>query len=607
MENKKYKIVFYARVSTKNESQAESCEHQVMLCNDYLERHHEYEVVENGYFVDDGISGKNDNREQYLKMINRVLDGDIDYIFSKDCDRLCRSTEVNGALNKLLVSTNTMIFYLGDCTFYDPFKRQDRMLNGFRALISEDYVLMQSEKGKIYHAQKCKNKILNANNVTFGYEWDYKQKKMVVNEEEAKVVRQIFDLYVYRDMGVSEISRTLYKQGIGGVRSGNPLSARTLNKILTNESYIGTLYFNKKKTVDIGIGSGANAKSKRVPLPKEEWVGAPCPIIIDDDVFNLAQKIREERNHTYYVAHSKEENRAYFDGKHLFASKVFCGTCGMQFLFGYMGRTKDYPIYYDTFTKKNKFPDRECSNKQYNKVFESTLVNITKTGFNMLIDNKEEIFANMCSILQEALEQSQNDTSYIDKLKKKIAKLEKQKEIILNKWMMAPSQDIMDYCLKQKEQCDMELLSLQEELDKAINRSNEVEDVTSRLEKVKETLSKLFGLETIDRAFVKHMVDRIDIQEDGKLYITYKFSNQKLVTTLTSFEENKKAIRNGLPIIHSIKEQLNKYKVTIYKNLEEIVNFWDVVSTIREQGRKAQCLRFMPIVQRMLCIGLKCL
>ena len=41
------------------------------------------------------------------------------------------------------------------------------MLNGFRALMGEDYVLMQSEKAKIYHAQKCKNKILNLHLLTY--------------------------------------------------------------------------------------------------------------------------------------------------------------------------------------------------------------------------------------------------------------------------------------------------------------------------------------------------------------------------------------------------------------------------------------------------------
>lgn len=583
----KYKCVFYARVSTKNESQKESCEHQRLLCDDYVERHPNYEIV--GYYVDDGISGKNDNREQYLKMINRILEGDIDYILAKDCDRLCRSTEVNGALNKILVQTNTMVFYLGDCTFYNPFKRQDRMLNGFRALMGEDYVLMQSEKGKIYHAQKCKNKILNANNVTFGYEWDYKNKRLVVNEEEAKVVRQIFELYVYQDMGVSEISRTLYKQGIAGVRSHRPMSAKTLNKILTDEAYIGTLYFNKKKTVDIGMGAGSNVKSRRIELPKEEWVGAPCPRIFeDDDLFNLAQKIRQERNHTYNVAHSKEESRSYFSGTHLFASKVFCGTCGMQYQFDYMGRTKNYPIYKDVFGKKNKLPSKECNNKNYNKVFESTLINITKNGFNMLVENKDEIFSNVYSILEETLKENDNDTSYVDGLNNKLKKLEKKKETIMDKWMLAPSQDIMDYCMEQKEKCDMEITSIKEEIEKANNRNQEMDDISMKLEEIKAFLDDLKELKTIDRQFVKHMVDRITINDDGKLYITYKFSNQKLVTQLKSFEENKKAIREGLPLIH-------KYKTHIYKRLEEIIDFWRKVGTIRERGMMADLVQRMAI------------
>lgn len=103
----------------------------------------------------------------------------------------------------------------------------------------------------------------------------------------------------------------------------------------------------------------------------------------------------------------------------------------------------------------------------------------------------------------------------------------------------------------------------------------------------------LCTLDNIDRPFVKHMVDRIDISDDGKLYITYKFSNQKLVTQLKSFEENKKAIQNGLPIIHN-REKLNR-EIFIYKRLKEIINFWDVVSRIREQGMTGVFQQDMPI------------
>ena len=587
MENKKLKCVLYARVSTKNESQAESCEHQVMLCDDYLEKHPQYELI--GCYVDDGISGKNDNRKEYTKMIRRVSKGDIDYIFTKDCDRLCRSTEVNGKLNQILVQSNTLVLYLGDGSIYNPSKRTDRMLNNFKAIMGEDYVLMQSEKARIYHSQKCKNKIINANNVVFGYKWDYENKRLVVNEDEAKVVRLIYELYVYQDMGVNDISRYLYNRGIVGVRNKNPLSTKVLNKILTNEAYVGTLYFNKRRTVDIGMGSGRNAKSRRIELPKEEWVGVPCPRIFeDDDLFNLAQKIRQERNHTYNVAHSKEESRSYFSGTHLFSSKVFCGSCGMQYQYGYMGRTKDYPIYKDVFGKKNKLPSKKCNNKNYNKVFESTLINITKNGFNMLIENKEEIFSSIYSILEETLRESNIDTSYVDELNNKIEKLNKQKETIMNKWLIAPSQDVMDFCMEQKEKRDREIAAIEDKIKEQNEKENELGDVTSRLREIKECLDALCDIQTIDRQFVKCMVDKITINEDGKLYITFKFSNQKLVATIKAFNEAKQAIRDGLPLIH-------KYRTYIYKRLEEVKKICNFVGTIVLPGMMADYLPPMEI------------
>jgi DNA invertase Pin-like site-specific DNA recombinase len=85
---KVYKCVFYARVSTKNKSQEDSCTHQRWLMDSFIERHPNYQVEE--YYVDDGISGKTIDRLDYKKLLDRIKKGDIDYIFAKDNDRLNR-------------------------------------------------------------------------------------------------------------------------------------------------------------------------------------------------------------------------------------------------------------------------------------------------------------------------------------------------------------------------------------------------------------------------------------------------------------------------------------------------------------------------------------
>jgi DNA invertase Pin-like site-specific DNA recombinase len=545
-----YKCVFYARVSTKNKSQEDSCKHQRWLMDSFVERHPNYQVEE--YYVDDGISGKTIERPDYQKLLDRIKKGDIDYIFAKDNDRLNRSVEGNADLNKWLISTETSIYYLMDETTYNPRNVDEWMCNCFKSFMGQGYVMNVSNKAKLYHKQKCENLILNPNNITYGYEWDSDNKKVVINKDQADIVRYIYELYVYQDMGVSDISRLLYNEcGITGERSKNLLSARTLNQILTNTAYIGKIAFNKSETIDTGIGVGA--KKKRRKLSKEEWVYAPYPKIFEDTkLWDLAQKIRKERNHVYNAAHSKEETRSFFKGMHTFATKVFCGSCGSQYQFCYTDRKHEFPLYKDYFGKKTKDIHECCNNKEYNKIYEKTLENITINGFNMIVENKDEIIENLLSILKEAMDKAQNDNSNIESLNKRLAKVNKEKELAMAKWVQAPTDELQNYCVAQIDKCNEEIEAIKTSIEKEQKRSSDILDISKQLEKIKDYLGKVMYIDKVDRDFVDHMVDRIVINEDGKLFITFKFMTQALTTTLNSFSESKKAIRNGLPTIHII-------------------------------------------------------
>lgn len=69
--------VIYARVSTDNEGQKDSCDNQVSLADNYVNKHQNIKVV--GIYIDDGISGKNDfNRPDYQNMLNLIAGGTID-------------------------------------------------------------------------------------------------------------------------------------------------------------------------------------------------------------------------------------------------------------------------------------------------------------------------------------------------------------------------------------------------------------------------------------------------------------------------------------------------------------------------------------------------
>lgn len=345
---RKFLAVEYARVSTKNEEQAESCENQIKLCDEYVKNHPELVVA--GKFVDDGISGKSDIRPYYLKLIDRICDGDIDYILVKDCNRLCRSTEVSAHLDKLCRTYKVKVIYVKDGSTYDPSNRQDRLLHGIKALLDEDYVYQQSEAGQVAHHMKCMKRVLDATDARFGYYWDKKNKCMCINEDEAYYVRLMFEWYVFGGLGVSEIARKLAEMGVYGQRSGKILTANTISSRLADSSYMGLFYINKKGSV---LEVGKDAKTKRFTRPKEEWIDVVGPAIISDELFELAQRVREERKRVYDKP-SKESVQARFKGTHLFAGKVFCGSCGTQFQFRYADRAKSIGEYKDYFSKKKK-------------------------------------------------------------------------------------------------------------------------------------------------------------------------------------------------------------------------------------------------------------
>ena len=81
------RAVVYARVSTDNESQKDSCSNQIYIAKKYLEKHPNIKLLH--IFTDDGISGKNDyNRPAYSKMLDHISQGKVDLIITKALSRL---------------------------------------------------------------------------------------------------------------------------------------------------------------------------------------------------------------------------------------------------------------------------------------------------------------------------------------------------------------------------------------------------------------------------------------------------------------------------------------------------------------------------------------
>lgn len=172
------------------------------------------------------------------------------------------------------------------------------------------------------------------------------------------------------------------------------------------------------------LGTG-RTKSKRIKLPKEQWVLCERPDlqIVDTDLFEMAQRIHHSRI-TVYEKPDKKAIQARYQGLHLYAGKIFCPVCGKPYHFAHADRKKTIPIY---IIKAHS----DCSNP-IRRIYEKDLEEITKRALKQTIDQQEEVCISLERILTEIVEASQNSGDEIDKLKKQKAAKEKQLDNLID-------------------------------------------------------------------------------------------------------------------------------------------------------------------------------
>lgn len=570
----------YARTSTDSDEQKDSCDNQVAMCSIYLKRYPNVKLAEEPY-VDKGISGKsNIGRDAFAEMLERVKQGDIDLIIVKTKARLCRSKALATMLEEMMRDYKFSILTLSDGQIYDSADRSSRLINGIKDVIDEDYVWGQSEYGKMTHQLRCERKILTNNNVTFGYIWNKDKKNIEINEEEAKVINQIFEWYVYFGFGLREIANKLADMGIYGKNSKKLVTAGTLSQWLSNEAYAGTFYINKRGSI---LDLGADRETKRFENPKEEWVAVPRPdlAIIDRELFDLAQKIRMEKKSAYDKP-TKEYIQARYKGFHLFASKIFCGSCNTQFIHYYTDRAGKVAAYKDSFFKKAKQPGEHCENNRYNKIHEVVLSNITKKAINLTLENTDEIFSNLYNIIEESMESGTDYSVKVGVLKKKLDKLDSEKVSYLEGWRTAPDSDMREYFYEKLSEIRKQIEEVKKELSEYEYSAKDDKQIKEQLEEIRKQLSSLQYIETLDRSIVENFVDRIVINPDGSLYMTLKVG-PRFSATVPEYNEVAASLRKG-------------EAVQYIRNLKDFFIFWKDVGKLYIRGTTAPCPPDTPTV-----------
>lgn len=280
------RVTYYARVSTEKDAQLHSLKAQMDYYADYIRRCPAWRYVE-GY-VDEGISGTAvERREGFLRMVADAGRGRFDFILTKEISRFSRSTLDSIRYTQQLLQCGVGVLFQSDGI--NTLAPDAELRLTILASIAQDEVRKTSERVRFGFRRAVEQGVVLGNSRIWGYEKEHG--RLRVQEEEARMVRLIFQLYADERLGVRAVAERLTALGYRN-RKGGGLSYSTVRGILTNPKYKGCYCGGKSAKVDYKL-------SVKKRLPREQWVvyedPEAVPPIVSPQLWERANRLLAQR------------------------------------------------------------------------------------------------------------------------------------------------------------------------------------------------------------------------------------------------------------------------------------------------------------------------
>lgn len=244
----KMRVAAYCRVSTLEDAQAGSFELQIQHFQQMIAANDRWEDV--GIYADEGKSGTNmKRRPQFQKMIQDCRDGKIDLILTKSVSRFARNTMDCLRVVRGLKALNPPVGVYFEDVSLNTVEAKNEFTLGVMSLVAQGESEAKSAAITWSVIERFKNGIpIVSTTYLLGYDKD-KFGKLVIVEEEAEVVRYIFNSFL-EGQSVREIAESLTEAKIPTVKGKEIWSSGTVRNMLRNEKYCGDVLMQKTYTVD---------------------------------------------------------------------------------------------------------------------------------------------------------------------------------------------------------------------------------------------------------------------------------------------------------------------------------------------------------------------
>ena len=488
-------IAAYCRVSTDKEDQLNSLETQKEFFLEYTKRTGDNLIK---LYADEGISGtKIKNRKEFQHMLADAEKGLFDMVVVKDISRFARNTvDLLQSVRKLKALGIETQFLTANMT---SMGNSEFVLTIFGALAQEESANTSKriKFGKKMNAEKGR-----VPNIVYGYDktiGDYFN--LSINEEEAKVIRQMYKWYTEEGFGGAKIANMLNERGVKTKR-GNNWSQNSVCRILTNEIYTGKIINGKEEVSDFLTG-------QRKEKDESEWLVTIRPElrIIADEVFDRAQEILKGRHDSFKMTHERQSN------KYLFSTLIKCKDCGWSF-------RRTVRQYKNTYVRwvcsgHNGRGADSCPNAI--TVDEEELIQVLQEYFKDVLSKKKKVIDHVIREFQRVYKAKDENIEYEKELNAELNKLRKSRE----KYMDMYTDDLIS-----REELNEKIGGMRKEIERLENELKMVSYHLTKGEQLEAVLNSTFkqmeditDVHEMTNTQLKRLINKIEVDKDGNVDI----------------------------------------------------------------------------------------
>ena len=535
------RVTFYARVSSESDEQLNSLGNQIQYYESLIRKNTNWTYVE-GY-IDEGLSAATTKkRENFHRMVEDGRAGLFDLIITKEITRFARNTLDSIQYTRELLNAGVGVFFQNDNinTLDEDSELRLTIMSG----IAQDELRKLSSRVKFGHQQAIKNSVVLGNSRIFGYRKD--NGRLVIDEDEAPMVRELFELYATGQHSMKQIENLFWKRGYRN-HNGKKIAHTTMSGMISNPKYKGYYVGNKVKVIDLFT-------KKQKFLPPEEWVmfkdetGEIVPAIVSEALWDKANEVLRKRSEDV------KGRQGICNHANLLTGKLFCTACGAAY---YRRESTD--------KQGNKNSKWVCSNKIKSgagacasfPIYEEELKPLLLEVFRETEDDAEAMVAEYME-MYKSLDRDGDLGRQITALEQKITTVEKKKQKLLTYNALGELSDkdflsMNKQCAKELDEAQQELMELTQQRDSASDYKKQIETIRMVLKNAERDAAT--GL--IDKEFVEKYIDKIFVTPgaDGSMSLQIKIFTGK---TTEKVLQNLRG-RTG----HTVKKMIESYEKSL--------------------------------------------